>query len=239
MPDPSEPIPIRLDPEVEARDLHRCRFSPLIVRLYASRGTRRVAIKLANVYEHGDPFSAARREIMLRHHNIRVGAFSYGTCMKPGWFPPGTVVGRYVSVGPSVSAHALNHPLDWLSMSPCFYNKDFGFVGKDLLEYTPLEIGHDAWIGANAILTPGCNRVGIGAVIGAGAVVTRDVPDFAIVGGNPARLIRMRFDGPTVARILESRWWELPIAEVLRALPEMCGPLDAATHPLLRDGTRA
>lgn len=57
---------------------------------------------------------------------------------------------------------------------------------------TPLHIAGDVWIGARAIVLPGCHRIGHGAIIGAGAVVTKDVPDWAIVGGNPARVIRYR-----------------------------------------------
>lgn len=57
---------------------------------------------------------------------------------------------------------------------------------------TPLEIDEDVWIGARAIVLPGCTRIGAHSIIGAGAVVTHDVPDYAIVGGNPAKVIRMR-----------------------------------------------
>lgn len=57
---------------------------------------------------------------------------------------------------------------------------------------SPLEIGKDVWIGARAMVLPGCTRIGAHSIIGAGAVVTHDVPDYAIVGGNPARVIRMR-----------------------------------------------
>lgn len=57
---------------------------------------------------------------------------------------------------------------------------------------TPLEIGIDVWIGSRAIILPGCKRIGAHSIIGAGSVVTRDVPDYAIVGGNPAKIIRMR-----------------------------------------------
>ena len=57
---------------------------------------------------------------------------------------------------------------------------------------TPLEICNDVWIGARVIVVPGCKRIGAHSIIGAGAVVTKDVPGYAIVGGNPARIIRMR-----------------------------------------------
>jgi len=57
---------------------------------------------------------------------------------------------------------------------------------------TPLEIGNDVWIGARAMVLPGCKRIGNGVIIGAGAVVTKDVPDYAVVGGNPARVLKFR-----------------------------------------------
>lgn len=56
----------------------------------------------------------------------------------------------------------------------------------------PLEIAGDVWIGARVIILPGCKRIGAHSIVGAGAVVTRDVPDYAIVGGNPAKVLRMR-----------------------------------------------
>ena len=59
-------------------------------------------------------------------------------------------------------------------------------------EATPLHIAGDVWIGARVIVLPGCKRIGHGAVIGAGSVVTKDVPDWAVVGGNPAQVIRYR-----------------------------------------------
>ena len=68
-------------------------------------------------------------------------------------------------------------------------------------------IGHDVWIGSNACILPRCRRIGHGAVIGAGAVVTHDVEPLAIVGGNPARVIRMRFESEIARVWLSSRWW--------------------------------
>ena len=73
-----------------------------------------------------------------------------------------------------------------------FANPDVPIGTEEDLPITPLEIGIDVWIGARAIVLPGCKRIGAHSIIGAGSVVTHDVPDYAIVGGNPAKIIRMR-----------------------------------------------
>lgn len=73
-----------------------------------------------------------------------------------------------------------------------FDNPDVLIGSEGSLPDSPLEIGEDVWIGARAIVLPGCTRIGAHSIIGAGAVVTKDVPDYAIVGGNPAKVIRMR-----------------------------------------------
>lgn len=73
-----------------------------------------------------------------------------------------------------------------------FDNPDVPIGSEGDLPSTPLEICEDVWIGTRSIVLPGCNRIGAHSIIGAGAVVTHDVPDYAIVGGNPAKIIRMR-----------------------------------------------
>ena len=73
-----------------------------------------------------------------------------------------------------------------------YANPDVPIGAEGNLPNTPLKIMEDVWIGTRAIVLPGCTRIGAHSIIGAGAVVTKDVPDYAIVGGNPARIIRMR-----------------------------------------------
>lgn len=73
-----------------------------------------------------------------------------------------------------------------------FDNPDVPIGAEGDMPDSPLEICEDVWIGARAIILPGCTRIGAHSIIGAGAVVTKDVPDYAIVGGNPAHVIRMR-----------------------------------------------
>lgn len=79
----------------------------------------------------------------------------------------------------------------------------------------PLYIGNDVWIGANVIITSACRYIGDGAVIGAGSVVTHDVPPFSIVAGNPAKVIKKRFQPELEEIIYNSRWWEKPLEYIL------------------------
>ena len=78
--------------------------------------------------------------------------------------------------------------------------------------YTVIE--HDVWIGVNAVILAGV-KIGTGAVIGSGAVVTRDVEPYAIVGGVPAKLIKFRFDADTIKKLMDSKWWEKNIDDLI------------------------
>ncbi len=84
-------------------------------------------------------------------------------------------------------------------------------------------IGNDVWIGENVQIKGGVS-IGHGAVIGMGSVVTRDVAPYEIVGGNPARLIRMRFSPEIVEALLKMAWWDLPDSELRRLAPHFQDP---------------
>lgn len=122
-------------------------------------------------------------------------------------------IGPFVSIANHVAIGGGRHPVEWVGMSPVFYaGRDS--VAKKFTEFerrSPLrtEIGADVWIGYRAIVMQGV-RVGPGAVIGAGSVVTRDVEPYSICGGSPARHIRYRFDDELRRRLVESAWWDKP-----------------------------
>lgn len=84
------------------------------------------------------------------------------------------------------------------------------------------EIGSDVWLCPGSHVLSGV-RIGHGAIVGAGSVVTKDVPDFAVVAGNPARIVRYRFSKEQIAALLEIAWWEWPRDEVERAVPLLAG----------------
>ncbi|GAB3760838.1 CatB-related O-acetyltransferase [Spirosoma pomorum] len=85
-------------------------------------------------------------------------------------------------------------------------------------------IGNDVWIGYRAAILPGIT-IGDGAIIGSYAIVTRDVPPYSIIGGNPAKVIRQRFDQATVDTLLALRWWDWPITKITRYAPYLTGPV--------------
>lgn len=222
-------------PEKHQPELRKCRLSSLICNLYRQPQLRIRCLNLALRCEGGQFYSETTRNILAKYHGVKVGAYSYGECLIPGSFPPGVTVGRYVSIASQVRAFVRNHPLERLSMHPFFYNSKLGFLEKDSILSTELNIESDSWLGHGVLIMPGCNRVGIGAVIGAGSVVTKDVPDFAVVAGNPARLIRYRFSESARETILASRWWERPVWECVRDMKSMITPLpeELGKHPLL------
>jgi virginiamycin A acetyltransferase len=179
-----------------------------ILRLQRRRKIAGVFLSTISRLEGGECFSFHLRRALREWYDVHIGLFSYGPIFRPGMFPGTTHVGRYTSIGPSVRSVERNHPYTRLSTSSFFYEPSLGLVDHvELPPYQPLQIGHDVWIGLNATLLPGCRNIGNGAIVGAGAIVTKNVPPFAIVAGSPAKLIRYRFGEEQIEQIDRSEWW--------------------------------
>ncbi len=114
-------------------------------------------------------------------------------------------IGRYCSIANNVSIGLGEHDLTEISTNSCFYENAY----EKLTEKSCI-IGHDVWIGVDCIVRRGV-KIGHGAVIGANSFVNSDVPDFAIVAGSPAKIIKYRFDEEQISKILESNWWHFEI----------------------------
>lgn len=162
----------------------------------------------------GETTSVLLRKITAETYKVEVGLFTYGGCFSSTFNVGGKVkIGRYSSIGANVMYFGANHPIHFFSMSPFFYQKEWGKKwGVEEIEDVErhfLEIGNDCWIGAGVKITSSCRHIGNGAVIGTGAVVTKDVQPYTIVGGNPARIIKHRFSEEQINKLEQSKWYEL------------------------------
>lgn len=192
-------------------------------------------------------FSQTLRKILKQQYDVHVGMYSYGRCLRPGLLPPGTRVDNYCSIGDDLTVLRRNHPTDRLSQSALFFNRKMALVLRDTIHSirdNPLLIGHDVWIGAKVTVAPGCRVIGNGAVVAAGAVVTADVPAFAIVGGVPAKRIRFRFPREVQQCIEKTLWWLRPLSELVDNISWFQQPMDRKVaemlqHAFLINGTGA
>lgn len=133
-------------------------------------------------------------------------------------------IGKYCSISHNVKIGMGPHPLNYISTSPVFYSKARGYINESTYdEYEDrglTEIGDDVFIAANVIILAGV-KVDTGAVVGAGSVVTKDVPAYAVVAGNPAKVIKYRFEADTIETLLASKWWNIDIEILLSTYKSM------------------
>ena len=123
-------------------------------------------------------------------------------------------IGRYCSIAWEVCTISGRHPTsDWVSTSPVFFSKECqcgtSYVSEQLFDESSPKtvIGNDVWIGARAMILSGV-KIGDGAIVAAGSVVTKDVEPYSIVGGVAAKLIRKRFTDKQIEYLMKLKWWE-------------------------------
>lgn len=197
------------------RDVHMVEgfFAPRLVALSRRRALPLWLVKLLTRSEKGQLTSRSLRVYLAQRCGVTVGSYSYGSLLDPGMSDRGLTIGRYVSIGPNVRRFGAAHPVSRLSMHPFWYNPALRIVGRSGdVDRAECVIEHESWIGANVTILPACRRIGIGAVIGAGTVVTKDVPDFAIVVGNPGRVMQERLT-PAIRKLMLERepWLQEPV----------------------------
>ena len=151
-------------------------------------------------------------------NNCTISSFTYigSNCMVQN-----ASIGSYCSIARDSFIGLGNHPLDRFSTASLFYrrNNPFNVVlpvsYEKVEEYKSVKIGSDVWVGARATIMDGVS-IGHGAVVAAGAVVTKDVPPYAIVGGVPAKLLKFRFTEEEISILLNEKWWESDIEEIIK-----------------------
>lgn len=133
-------------------------------------------------------------------------------------------IGQFCSIADHCRIGMASHTLNLLSTSPIFTQKNNGcheiWVEENIFdkgETKQVSIGNDVWIGSHALIKGGIN-IGDGAVVAAGAVVVKDIPPYAVVGGVPAKIIKYRFDPDVVNKLLKLKWWDLTDDELKRSI---------------------
>jgi acetyltransferase-like isoleucine patch superfamily enzyme len=154
---------------------------------------------------------------------VQVGRGTYGVPTLHMYHYDNTrlIIGNYCSMAP-VCFIGGGHPPDRVTTYPLAINLGLEGAGEDGFPAPSKDIvvGSDVYLGQQSVILSGVT-IGDGAIVGIAGVVTKDIPPYAIVGGNPARLIRYRFSADQIAALLEIRWWDWPEEEIKRAAPQL------------------
>ncbi|MGK7753975.1 MULTISPECIES: CatB-related O-acetyltransferase [unclassified Roseovarius] len=182
---------------------------------------------------------------VIDHSRFIVGDYSYASATRPpeDWaahlapylFPfsdEKLVIGKFCQIADGVVfiTASANHRRDGFSTFPfAVFDHATAANRPSLPEWSGPDtvLGHDVWLGKDARVLPGA-RLGNGVIVSAGAVVRGEIPDYAVVAGNPARVVKLRFAADTIARLNEIAWWNWPIERILKHEAAICGAdLDA------------
>lgn len=123
------------------------------------------------------------------------------------------IISSFCSIAANVSIQEFNHDASLPTTYAIQYNLFGNDIKKDLVSKGDILLEEDVWIGSNAVILSGV-RIGRGSIIGAGSIVTKSVPAYSIIAGNPGRVIKMRFDEETILRLEASKWWTWPIDKI-------------------------
>lgn len=182
----------------------------------------------------------------VTHPQITVGEFTYiadsdferHVTHLYEWNGDRLIIGKFCQIAAGVEfvMNGANHQMNAVSTFP-FYTLEGWEMTPPKKENLPLKgntvIGNDVWIGQNAVILPGVT-IGDGAIIGANAVVGQNVAPYTIVAGNPARVLRKRFDDELIGLLERFCWWNKPVAEINRLIPVLTNPDLAAVKEILQ-----
>ncbi|MDM7998661.1 MAG: CatB-related O-acetyltransferase [Dehalococcoidia bacterium] len=198
-----------------------------------------VTLNPVSKYRRRPPASRRIRYLkdVMKRSDVEVGEYTYGDLTVYTW--AGFVhsdswarvrIGKFCSIAPCVIQLRGDHRMDYVSTYPfkAFLDdwptaEEIEWGDAEAVNPGDVVIGNDVWIGNNATILGGV-RIGDGAVVGTNSVVASDVEPYAIVAGNPARVIRKRFDDETIRKLLEIRWWDWPHDKIAANLQIICSP---------------
>ena len=166
------------------------------------RRCNRAAIRSSNIHKTSKICSGSQ----INHVNIDRYSYIGNNC-----FANHASIGAFCSIADNCFIGGAAHPIEFVSTSPVFCKggnvMKKNFTRKDFKATTETYIGNDVWIGAGATVLAG-KTIGNGAIIGSGSVVTKNIGDYEIWAGNPAKFIRKRFPDEIVTELSELKWWE-------------------------------
>lgn len=203
--------------------------------------------KINPIYPNSQFNSFCYIKSVVTNPNIIVGDYSYYDDSEEGpesfekhvthfydFIGDKLIIGKFVSIAKGVEfmMNGANHMLDSYSAYPFEIIDEFKGLSRPFAQRGnrgDTIVGNDVWIGQNATILPGVH-IGDGAIIGACSVVTKDVPPYSVVAGNPAQVKKYRFDKETIDLLLKLKWWEKDIEDIKKLIPFISSPdLDKET----------
>ena len=186
---------------------------------------RNLVQKLILKLEGGSTFSVTIRKLYKKYFDIEVGDFS-SVPFNPNTLKANTKIGRFSTIFRTTQFQTADHPRNTMSTHGIFYYAGFGFSSGYELDRVQVEVGNDVWIADGAKILYPTKKIGDGAVIAAGSIVIEDVPPYAIVAGYPARVVRYRFAKQTIDKLLQLKWWDIPVGKLYQVKQEFTKPLE-------------
>jgi len=189
-------------------------FKNLFYYLYRYKILRKFIRNIVLKRDGGMTESRLIRRIYKDYHSVDIGMYSYGGCFDLKQIHSRLKIGKFCSFASNVYFFNANHPKEFVSTHPFFYNTVYKWTKNEMIDRVNQEVGNDVWIGQNAIILPSARKIGDGAIVGANSVVTRDVPDYAIVVGSPAKIIGYRFNDDDIQRLRKIKWWDWSVEKI-------------------------